>query len=335
MPRRKSAPRRVPKMFVGTTYAYNNPGGRRHGRRARAARTIQGAYRNRRQFRKNLQPFVETKSLETGADHTIGVGDNAPTDAFTIYTPDCFLYKTQGVADDEMVGDSCYSRYLTTKLLLKFPQGTNQIITPTQLWVYQIWVTAGLKATPYTGTGSADFKRDTVTKTVLENWITSQCQEFFATKNDRMDFNERLHGIKIIKKFKVRPQRQTSIGLPSANGSAYANVTRAGYTQAFDSSSSAAHPVPAISTVGNITEMVGGPPDVFKTFNWPVKVKEHYQESSELTDGHTHYLNNPARGYPALIIFNPDFAGQAVSTSPAFDRRIQFSVNSKHWYGDQ
>ena len=53
------------------------------------------------------------------------------------------------------------------------------------------------------------------------------------------------------------------------------------------------------------------------------------------------YLNRPptggrSPGYPALVIFNPDVAGQTTGEHAGvnFDRRIQFEHNSKHWYGD-
>ena len=123
------------------------------------------AYRNRSAFRANLQPFVETKkqiAATLGAapdpggtlpDASTGLyyvpwvppllnlpGQYAdpPTNLqplkhrgyFCSIVPNAFMYKQQGVAEDEMVGDSCHSRYLTTKLAIQFPNGDDQIVSP-------------------------------------------------------------------------------------------------------------------------------------------------------------------------------------------------------------
>ena len=91
---------------------------RANTRKTFAAQSIQRAYRNRRNFRPNLQPFVETKAFQSGNVGVVNYLSNtatAPgTGAFNIITPNAFYEKEQGVADHQMVGDSCYSRYLTT-----------------------------------------------------------------------------------------------------------------------------------------------------------------------------------------------------------------------------
>ncbi len=273
-----------------------------HGRRRHAATTIQSAYRNRRQFRKNLQPYVETKAVETSRR---GANEDflSRTSAFNIFTPDCFLYKKQGISDQEMLGDSIYSRYLNTKILMKFPQDENQILTPTQIWIYQVWITQPYGLTPFTSPA-----RTAATNGQLEAFISAQAKEFYDTKEDRLDFAERLRGIKVLRKFKVKPSRQTSIGLPSQSNM-YNNTGRPAYTHLSGTNTA----VPAITT-GQELEMIGGPPDYFKTMSWPCKVKLHYQVSGNLdTLGGeaTHYLNIPPKsiGYPAWIVYNPDFLG--------------------------
>lgn len=282
--------------------------GRPPMRKKKAATRIQATYRgyrNRRNFRKKLQPFVETKANEAGSSFKIhgDTLDSPPDTAFTLYTPDCFLYKTEGTGDGEIVGDAIYSRYLTTKMLIEFPQDTHQLIQPTTLEIYQVWITTPLGATPYTSfaTPPSASERDTVTKNHLESWLFSQSKEFFATKEDRMEFHELLEGIKIVKKVKVELDRNASIHAPQE------------------------------MPQGN-----SGPPDWFRSFKWNIKGKEHYQPSSALTGNHTHYMNRPRYGYPALIIYNPNFADQIMEDGPpVIDRRIKLSFNSKHWYGDQ
>lgn len=298
------------------------------GRRAYAARTIQSAYRNRRTFRKNLQPFVETKAVETSRR---GVNEDflSRTSAFNIFTPDCFLYKKQGMTDQDMLGDNIYSRYLNTKILMKFPQDDNQILIPTQIWIYQVWITTPYALTKFTSPGRTDASNGQ-----LEAHISAQAKEFYDTKEDRLDFAERLSGVRVIRKFKVKPSRQTSIGLPSQSNM-YNNTGRPAYVHLGPGPSGATNTdVPALTT-GKELEMKGGPPDYFKTMSWPCKVKMQYQVSGNLTTlgGEvTHYLNFPPKsiGYPAWIVYNPDFAGQ-----DSDGKRIILQHGSKHYYGDQ
>jgi hypothetical protein len=308
-----------------TSVAHHAMAHRTHppGRRAYAASTIQSAYRNRRKFRKNLQPFVETKAVETSRR---GANEDflSRTSAFNIFTPDCFLYKKQGMTDQDMLGDNIYSRYLNTKILMKFPQDENQILIPTQIWIYQVWITTPYALTKFTSPGRTD-----ASNAQLEAHILAQAKEFYDTKEDRLDFAERLSGVQVLKKFKVKPQRQTSIGLPSQSNM-YNNTGRAAYTHLSGTNTA----VPAITT-GKELEMIGGPPDYFKTMSWPCKVKMQYQVSGNLTTlggEATHYLNMPPKsiGYPAWIVFNPDYEGQ---TSDA--HRIIVQHASKHYYGDQ
>ena len=62
--------------------------------------------------------------------------------------------------------------------------------------------------------------------------------------------------------------------------------------------------------------VAGGTQDWYGTYRWDCKAKLHYEESQSLVgDGITHYLNRPPKslGYPALIIYNPNFADQATT----------------------
>lgn len=297
------------------------PAGRKNTRQSRGTQTQSdiGAYRNAPLFRRNLQPFVETKDVET---FQVAMPlDNSQ--AFNIYTPDCFMYKTQGVGEGNMVGDSCYSRYLTTKMLMKFPQGQNQIVTPTQIIIYKVFIKAPIAATDYTNPAIS-----VLSKTDLENHIANQCREFYNAMGDRLEFSERLKGIKILQKHVVRPRRESSISIPSTQKTVY--VPAPGGGQAPD--------VPSQTHLN----VIGGPPDVYMKFSWPVKGKLNYDESANLSSGNTHFLNRPPSkmGYPALIIFNPDFAGQTVVEGQQdaglnHNRTIKYEARSKHWYGDQ
>ena len=284
-------------------------------RKETSATTIQKAYRNRRQNRKILQPFVETKAFQSGnvgvTNYLSSTADSPGTGAFNIIAPNCFYEKEQGVADHQMVGDSCYSRFLTTKVRLMFPQGNNVLIYPTSITVFQVWVKAPLGATPYTSPGRAN-----ISQADIELHIKQQCQEFFSTLDDKLEFRERLQGVKVVRRQKVFLKRDQSIVAPP-----FGIMTE--------------------QTPGETHVVAGGTQDWYGTFRWSCKQKLHYEESDSLVGaGITHYLNRPPKnlGYPALIIFNPNFADQATTVGGQLgtvDRRIKVQYRSKHWFGDQ
>ena len=287
--------------------------GKKRGPRAKP--TVAQAYGNRKNFRPNLQPFVETKAFTSGnvglTNYLSTTADSPGTGAFNIIVPNCFYEKEQGSADHQMVGDSCYSRYLTTKMRLQFPQGNNVLVYPTSITVYQVWIKAPLGATPYTTPG-----RGNVTQADIELHCKQQCQEFFSTLDDKLEFREKLQGIKVIRKQKVRLTRDTSIVQPP-----FGIMT---------------HGDPGTQHV-----VAGGTQDWYGTFKWDCKQKLHYEESQSLVGaGITHYLNRPPKnlGYPALLIYNPNFADQATTDGGQLgtvDRRIKIQFRSKHWFGDQ
>lgn len=281
----------------------------------RGATTIQRAYRQRRNFRPNLQPFVETKDRTTFANAGTYL-DN--TKAYTLVAPDAFLFATKGISENQIIGSSCYSRYLSTKMLLEFPQQKNMLTEPCSIEVYQLWVKAPLAATKHTATPA-----NQVTSAQLEKHIEQQVEEFFDTKSDRMEFHDAsvYNGVKIIKKQKVRISQDNSIVMnPVATVGPF---------------STGQVPIGMANVQGSV-------PDWFHQFSWTTKTKLHYEESTALAGVNDLYMNRPppSLGYPVLVIYNPNFATQAVTVDPnnpntAVDRRIKLDYRSKHWYGDQ
>ena len=284
-------------------------------RKVSARPTVGQAYKNRTDFRKHIQPFVETKAFQSGnvgVTNYLSTTDVAPgTGAFNIIVPNCFYEKEQGSDSHQMVGDSVYSRYLTTKVRLQFPQGNNVLVYPTSITVFQVWVKAPLAKTPYTTPGV-----NNVSQADIELHVRQQCQEFFSTLNDKLEFREKLTGVEVVRKQKVRLTRDTSIVQPP-----FGIITH--------------------DTPGETHVVAGGTADWYGTFRWDCKSKLHYEESQDLVgEGITHYLNRPpkALGYPALIIYNPNFADQATTNGGQLgtvDRRIKVQYRSKHWFGDQ
>ena len=187
---------------------------------------------------------------------------------------------------------------------------------PCSITVYQLWVKAPLAATKHTVVPA-----NMVTSLGLEKHINDQIEEYFDSMSDRMEFRDSsvFTGIKVVKKVKVRVSNDESI------------VKQGSYTGQ-----------PAANQNGMIT-VQGSVPDWFHQFDWTTKTKLHYEESTELAGVNDLYINRPPRnlGYPVLVIYNPNFADQAVTVDPnnpnttGLDRKIGLDHRSKHWYGDQ
>ena len=92
---------------------------------------------------------------------------------------------------------------------LMFPQGNNVLVYPTSITVYQVWVKAPLAATPYTTPGVGN-----VSQADIELHVKQQCQEFFSTLDDKLEFREKLLGVKVVRKQKVFLKRDKSIVQP-------------------------------------------------------------------------------------------------------------------------
>ena len=298
-----------PRRSMGPTAAFV--------RKKKAANTIQAAYRNRRRFRKNIQPFTETKKLAgapTPALRTALVLRLSNTSAFNIISPIEYLYRKQGNAEGEMVGDNVYGRFLTMKLQIGFPQGINNVIWPTSLHVYFITVFQELNLTQFTTPSRSGSAGGAVTKTQIEDHIANQLKEFYNSKEDQMSFHDRVQGIRIDRHQIVKPNRNTQIGQPT--------------TGQFQ--------------IGTAPNLVGGPPDVFLSHTWNIKQKLHYQDFDNNNGGSdTHYLNKPGRaGYKCCVIYNPDYQKQVPGTVPGSDPpeptdpTIEYQHNACFWYGD-
>jgi hypothetical protein len=274
-------------------------------------------YKNRRNFRPNIQPFTETKKLAgvpTPALRTSLVLKLATTGAFNIISPVEYLYRKQGNAEGEMVGDNVYGRYLTMKLQIGFPQGINNIILPSSLHVYFITVFQELNLTAFTTPTRSGSAGGAVTKTQIEEHIQNQLKEFYNSKSDQMQFHDKLQGFRVDKYHRIKPNRNRAIGQPT--------------TGQFQ--------------IGTAPNLVGGPPDIFLSHTWNVKQKLHYQDFDNNNGGNdTHYLNKPGRaGYKCCVIYNPDYQFQVPAQVPGSDPpemtdpRIEYQHNACFWYGD-
>lgn len=281
MARKKNAPKRVPKMVRKTT-VFRRP------------------YANRRRNRPLIQPFTETKKLVNG-NPTTGLLPLTTTSAFTMIAPHSYLFRKQGMEEGQMIGDSVYGRYLGTKLRFIFPAGSNSLFESTKLWVYYVTVHQEMALTKYTSPTMDGASAPS--KTQIENHIANQLKEFYDSKQDRMEFNERLTGFRIDRTHQVKADRNAQLSMPQNASSATTGW----------------------GTVG----------DQFVNHSWDIKQKLHYQPWNTTEGGDdSHYLNRPGKaGYKAIVIFNPDYEHQGEGGGDA-NRVIKYDYNTCFWFGD-
>jgi len=111
--------------------------GSRNPRRAalgRAQRAVDHKFpyapKNKKRMMRSRQPFVETKS-KTHEDLVVqfpGLVDRAEfrtQDTATLHmNPDTFIMWKRGMEENEVIGNSCYAKYLKMKIGVRFPQSS-------------------------------------------------------------------------------------------------------------------------------------------------------------------------------------------------------------------
>ena len=118
-------------------------GKRKNARKYMKKTTKRGAYRpaRKRQMAIRRAPFVETKSRTHEEIYSNGSLTIDPTDFNSIPNVDSdgnvqtivnlpvwsINSQTQGLGEDQMIGLSCYGKYLKSKLQIKLPDGANSI----------------------------------------------------------------------------------------------------------------------------------------------------------------------------------------------------------------
>lgn len=304
--------------------------------------TAKGAYApaKKKAFRKRRQPFVETKKRE----HTIiafqnddgGIDPavdplyaqqpmewaNVPNDdAYTHFNLASYYRMKQGLGEEDMVGDACYSRYLKVKLDLRFPGNMNLMLKPNKLYVVQGWIVAPLNTNASRGVfgGTGTDSKTTIASDLMLH-VSNSVKQFFDQNEDRLRFMPKVTtDVKILRKDLISPNLQSQLGLPpSLRGE-----------QGF------------VGTNGSI-------PDVHRSYTWTVNRKVHYtqgtgqdgkakaQDNSSELDIQNMYPNNS--WIPFLILYSPDFAvyknADGSSNASGSEVNLQARYNDCHWFSD-
>lgn len=289
------------------------PGGRGRTHQAKYMKktTKKGAYNKtaKANFQRRRAPLVETKvrilkDISDGSvvnpiisGYTYSAIQN--DDAFTHISMVPFLSQTQGLGENQMIGNSIYSRYLKCKLSFLYPSGVKQLATPCNQYIVHGWIKNGMGLTNFTAPTQGACVRSDVSQHII-----NRVKEYFNARTDRLEFIPKTDtGIKILGYRKIKNDKNSQFSTEGNNvGPINMSCTwtinrKIHYTQGMP-----------LSTTPGV-----GPND-------------------------SHMYPNAQQYLPFLVIFNPQFASMPQQSPPGTPTPVTdtlaVSFNIAHWYSD-
>lgn len=279
--------------------------------------TRRGAYgkRAKKAMMVRRAPFVETKS-KTHEDLVVQFPDLIDrSDWYTYDTehahlnPETFFLWSRGMEENQVIGNSCYAKYLKMKIHIRFPQpsqstssGDKQIpMLPQNYELVWGWIPNELNFTSKT-----DPKADQCTHTDINEFINHRVVDYFNDQKDKLRFiPKRASTIRITGRRKVRPDlRRMSTAPP----------------QTID------------ATVG-ADYAVGTIPDYFTSISWKMGKKLHLQPSTQLVGSEQGLYPNHGTWLPFCTLVNWEYdALPSGSERKTLCPSVQY--NDCIWYSD-
>lgn len=279
--------------------------------------TRRGAYkpRKKKQMMRRRAPFVETKS-KTHEDLVVqfpGLLDRTEfrTQDSEVHhmNPETFLMFKRGMEENELIGNSCYAKYLKMKIGVRFPQSsftvngqTKQIpMTPQNYELIWGWIPNELGYT-----GQTTPKADEATINDIMAHINQRVTDYVNDQKDRLRFIPKAAStIRITGRRKIRPDMR------------------------FQSTA----PPQTLSNVISPDNTIGVIPDRYISISWKMNKKLHLQPSSKLHSGQTGLYPNFGTWLPFCVLVNWDYENLPEGTSRiAYCPAVQF--NDSLWYSD-
>lgn len=280
--------------------------------------TRRGAYRKgaKRNFMRRRAPFIETKS-KTHEDLVVqfpGLVDRTEfrTQDSEVHhmNPETFLMWKRGMEENEVIGNSCYAKYLKMKVGIRFPQSaftvngmTKQIpMTPQNYTLYWGWVPNELG-----WTGQTTPKADEANINDIFAHINQRVTDYFNEQKDgKLRFIPKAAStIRITGRKKIRPDmRHLSTAPPQT-----------------------------LSNTIAPDNVIGTIPDVYTSISWKMGKKLHLQPSSKLHSGQTGLYPNFGTWLPWCCLVVHDFDNLPQDTTRiAYCPAVQY--NDAIWYSD-
>lgn len=265
---------------------------------------------NKKAMMKRRQPFVETKS-KTTEDLVGQFGLNDHSNFFTFNTetvhinPDVLHAWQQGLGEQQVIGQSCYVKYLKRKLTIRFPQpgfintfnDKAGIIPSKPVACELVW---GFIPAPLNYTGYTTPTAPNVNMAEINGYINKRVKNYFDERKDKLRFiPAKASTLRIIGRRKIRPDLRHTYSAPAA-------------TQ-YDG------------------EVNGTIPDYYTTIQWPMMRKLHLEQATDLHDGNPGLFPN-YQWLAFCCIFQENWEEIPV------DQRAQSSVSVAYndciWYSD-
>lgn len=282
-------------------------GGRLKGRGRRVM-----AYKpsQKKKMMKKRQPFVETKS-KTTEDLVGQFGLNDHSDFFTFNTetihlnPDVLHAWQQGLGEQQVIGQSCYVKYLKRKMTIRFPQpgfintfnDKAGIIPSKPMACELIW---GFIPAPLNYTGYTTPTAPNVNMAEINGYINKRVKNYFDERKDKLRFiPAKASTLRIVGRRKIRPDLRHAYTAPA--------------TTQYDDTAN------------------GTIPDVYTTIQWPMMRKLHLEQATDLHNGNPGLFPN-YQWLAFCCVFQENWEEIPV------DQRAQSSVSIAYndclWYSD-
>lgn len=279
----------------------------------------------KKNYKKKMQnsraPFVETKS-KTREDLVVqfpGLTDysvfRTSNTSHVHMNPDTFVMWHRGMEENEVLGNSCYAKYLKMKIGIRFPQpafssgGYTKIIPNVPQNYELIW---GWVPNELGYTANTTPKANDATIQEINAHINNRVVDYINEQKDKMRFiPKQASTIRIVGRRKIRPDMRFQ---------------------------STAPPTTTDATMGD-DYAVGTIPDRYTSISWKMGKKLHLQPSTKLhtyggTDQEGLYPNF-GTWLPFAVFVNWDYdvlPGAPSAATQAYLPAIQY--NDAIWYSD-
>lgn len=250
--------------------------------------------------------IVETKSrvqseITTQGGATIPQPKNfIPIDGVFKFLPlHAYTFMEQGLAEDQMIGNSIFSKYLNAKVQVRFQGGANQITDrPYPMELICGWVRAPLAWTSFTTP-----QVNLALPSDLSVWVVQRVSEYFNARTDRLDFiPKRASTIDITFRKRIRSnQSRNNVMNPNSN---------------------------SLTNEGQV-------PDVMMYPKWRTMKKVHYERGNTVEAGSARpsFYPNYSR-IPFMVIYSPNHDGESGTTPIQPQETPEVSYNVAHYFTD-
>lgn len=251
---------------------------------------------------KSRSPLVETKS-RIQSEIAISPFITDPKTFVTanaVFTPlplHAYTNMDQGIGEDQMLGQSVFSKYLNAKVQIRFPGGEN-LINDRQYPMELIcgWVPSSMALSTFTTPNVT-----TALPADLIAYVITRVSEYFNARTDRLDFiPKHASNIKITYRRKIRPNQARNTVMNPNSGT---------------------------------TDTEGFIPDVLLYPKWRTNKKIFYEKGGALSTTRANYYPNYS-WIPFMILYSPMYADEGADNPIPTAKCPRVSYNVAHYYTD-